>query len=71
VRAEQLRRQVESVPVEVAGAAFAVTCSFGVSCSKNDGFDGEALVRQADQALYRAKGARKNRVEVSEEVTAA
>jgi diguanylate cyclase (GGDEF)-like protein len=71
VRAEQLRRQVESAPVEVAGAAFAVTCSFGVSCSKNDGFDGEALVRQADQALYRAKGAGKNRVEVSEEVTAA
>ena len=71
MRAEQLRREVESAPVEVGGLFFAVTCSFGVSCSKNYGFDGELLVREADQALYRAKYAGKNRVEVSEEVSVA
>jgi diguanylate cyclase (GGDEF)-like protein len=71
VRAEQLRREVEDAPVEVGGVAFAVTSSFGVSCSGNCGFDGEALVREAGQALYRAKHAGKNRVEVSEEVTTA
>jgi len=70
MRAEQLRRDVEASPVEVGGVAFAMTCSFGVGCSQNCGLDGESLVREADQALYRAKHAGKNRVEVSEAVSA-
>jgi diguanylate cyclase (GGDEF)-like protein len=47
-----------------------MTCSFGVGCSQNCGLDGESLVREADQALYRAKHAGKNRAEVSEAVSA-
>lgn len=71
MRAEQLRRDIEGSRVEVGGVAFALTCSFGVGYSQNCGFDGEALVREADQALYRAKRAGKNRVEVSEALSVA
>lgn len=70
-RAEQLRNAVEREPVEVGEMAFELTCSFGVSCSTTCGFDGESLVREADRALYRAKHAGKNRVEIAEAMSTA
>jgi len=61
--AEKLRQSVEQTPVVVEGKPVAATVSIGVAA-----FDGtetpEKLVDRADQALYRAKHAGRNRVEV-------
>jgi diguanylate cyclase (GGDEF)-like protein/PAS domain S-box-containing protein len=40
----------------------AVTLSAGVACFPDDGADGEAVLRAADEALYRAKGSGRNAV---------
>jgi diguanylate cyclase (GGDEF)-like protein/PAS domain S-box-containing protein len=59
--AEKLRRLIEAQAFPGAGA---VTCSFGVAGYRaGDGED--ALVRRADEALYRAKGEGRNRVIVA------
>jgi diguanylate cyclase (GGDEF)-like protein len=57
--AERLRRSVGAAPV----AGQAVTMSFGVAASaEGEPFDFDALYRQADAALYRAKDAGRDRV---------
>ncbi len=62
--AEKLRQSVEQTPVVAEGKPVAATVSIGVAA-----FDGtetpEKLVDRADQALYRAKHAGRNRVEIS------
>jgi len=59
--AERVRRAVEATGVEVAGAALTVTISVGVAeIGPADSFD-RALSR-ADEALYGAKAAGRNRV---------
>jgi diguanylate cyclase (GGDEF)-like protein len=68
-RAEQLRTAIMRDPIELDdGGALHVTCSFGVSCSKGGASDTEAIVREADDALYLAKNAGKNRIEFLETV---
>ena len=42
-----------------------VTSSVGIAMLPNDGRDAESLIRNADGAMYRAKGAGGNRVELS------
>ncbi|MGH6944202.1 MAG: putative bifunctional diguanylate cyclase/phosphodiesterase, partial [Geminicoccaceae bacterium] len=42
-------------PVELDGQPASVTASLGVALYPKDGLDAEALVRQADRAMYRAK----------------
>ena len=42
-------------PLEVAGQAFFLTCSMGVSVYPTDGTDPEKLIEYADIAMYRAK----------------
>jgi diguanylate cyclase (GGDEF)-like protein len=42
-----------------------VTCSFGVVTTPEGELDSEALIRAADEALYRAKGNGRDRVEIS------
>lgn len=42
-------------PFAVEGHAFHVSASFGVALAPRDGADGEALLKAADLALYRAK----------------
>jgi diguanylate cyclase (GGDEF)-like protein len=43
-------------PVEVQGRELSVTASMGVACFPADGDTGEALLKNADTAMYRAKG---------------
>jgi diguanylate cyclase (GGDEF)-like protein len=62
---ERLRFAVERLPAEAAGLRIALTISIGVAAAASAEPDSvEAVVKRADQALYRAKYAGKNRVEV-------
>lgn len=61
--AEQLRASIEAARFP---ALKRVTASFGVAAWR-PADDGEALLRRADEALYRAKAKGRNRVEAGEE----
>ncbi len=63
-RAEQLRRKLASTPIHFEGADIHVTGSFGVACYPRHARSGDGLVSAADKALYAAKKAGRNRVEV-------
>ncbi len=64
VHAERLRRAVEELPLPGSETQplGRITISLGVACFPEDGSDAETLVRVADEALYRAKGAGRNQV---------
>ncbi|HWQ08391.1 MAG TPA: sensor domain-containing diguanylate cyclase, partial [Holophaga sp.] len=63
--AERLRRSVEALDIQLPGrTAIQVTASFGVSVLTSGDPAYEAVLRRADKALYRAKQAGRNRVEV-------
>ncbi|MBI5419613.1 MAG: GGDEF domain-containing protein [Deltaproteobacteria bacterium] len=59
--AERIRMQVETSPIE----GLNVTVSVGVASYPEHGTDAEALIKAADDAMYKAKRAGKNRVFVS------
>jgi len=61
--AERLRQAVESQPVEVDGVPIRCTISGGVATMDADLGDLDALMKRADQALYAAKAAGRNRIE--------
>nr|WP_255719259.1 GGDEF domain-containing protein [Pelomonas sp. P8] len=61
--AEKLRDRIEHSETTSAGVRVAVTASFGVALAPPGGSVADALKR-ADAALYRAKAAGRNRVEV-------
>jgi diguanylate cyclase (GGDEF)-like protein len=61
--AEQLRETIDQVRL---GGAIRVTASFGVSSGTDERIDFESLYRRADQALYRAKQAGRDRIGTSE-----
>jgi diguanylate cyclase (GGDEF)-like protein len=62
-RAEELRQGVENLQVEYQGQSMGpVTVSLGVAVYPDQGENGEALIRAADTALYRAKQGGRNRV---------
>jgi diguanylate cyclase (GGDEF)-like protein len=63
--AERLRGQLEEMPFEADDTLLAVTISVGVAVACENTRTVEALVRAADEALYRAKDAGRNRVEVA------
>ncbi len=50
-----------SSPVNISGTDLSVTASLGVTSYPQDGVDADVLIRHADQAMYVAKQAGKNR----------
>jgi diguanylate cyclase (GGDEF)-like protein len=67
---ENLRRAIEKEPIAFADGQVALTASFGVTEMQAGETDPLALVARVDAALYRAKRAGRNRVCVSEELSA-
>jgi two-component system cell cycle response regulator len=63
-RSEELRGKVE----DLIPAGVPLTACFGVSCLQH-GWNFEALFHAADEAVYRAKAAGRNRVERGEHIT--
>jgi len=63
--AERIRQQVEDASVIVGGAPAKATVSIGIASTERFGYDLDALIRQADSAVYAAKRGGRNRVEVS------
>lgn len=59
---ETMRAAVAGEPVEYQGMLAQPTMSIGVAVFPADGTQAEALIRRADEALYRAKAAGRNRV---------
>lgn len=64
VFAERMRNRVEQLGLPHSGSRVSqvVTISIGVACSDGGAENGGALLKQADEALYQAKGAGRNRV---------
>jgi two-component system cell cycle response regulator len=61
--AERARRAMSS-PLVVDGKELNLSVSLGVACSTPDTTDPSALIHAADQALYRAKAAGRDRIEI-------
>jgi two-component system cell cycle response regulator len=63
--AERLRMSIETNPVPISRAPgnLGITISIGIARYEGEGDSAEALLHRADQALYRAKRAGRNRVE--------
>ncbi|HEY8964350.1 MAG TPA: sensor domain-containing diguanylate cyclase [Alphaproteobacteria bacterium] len=63
--AERIRSAVEDAPIKMNGKDHKITMSFGTSILNPvaNGFTVEDLIKQADDALYRAKRGGRNRVE--------
>jgi len=65
-RAEMLRAGVTTLRLEHRGKPLGnLSISLGVAVFPRHGVTGEVLLRAADQALYRAKGTGRNRVELA------
>lgn len=63
--AERLRKIIESEPFRLPSAdEILVTVSIGVAVFQGSGDSGSAMLKRADQALYRAKAGGRNRVEL-------
>jgi diguanylate cyclase (GGDEF)-like protein len=62
--AERLRQQAESLSFEDLAPGLRITLSIGVAALRSDEASLESLTRRADAALYRAKQAGRNRVEI-------
>jgi two-component system, cell cycle response regulator len=71
--AERLRRQVCASPFRIPSLdqALEVTCSIGVASSETGDDSAEALLKRADEALYEAKRAGRNRVIAKSAIQAA
>jgi diguanylate cyclase (GGDEF)-like protein len=66
VVAERVRGALRDQRVLVEGGALSVTASIGVAAASVDDTESwESLFRRADEALYRAKGAGRDRIELS------
>lgn len=64
-RADQLRHAFAATPTLFGQSQIAATSSFGVATFPAGGRTGEALIAAADGAMYAAKDAGRNRVEVA------
>ena len=63
--AERIRQRVSEEHLEAQGTPIQLTCSIGVASSDPLGVWGEALIAQADAAVYAAKRLGRNRVQVA------
>jgi diguanylate cyclase (GGDEF)-like protein len=63
--AERLRRKVESLALGSLAPGLQITASVGAAQADHEADDLPELVRRADTAMYRAKDAGRNRVEVA------
>lgn len=71
-RAEQIRESVAHLSVHYHRQALGmITISAGVACFPSHGPTGEAVIRQADAALYRAKVTGRDRVHVADDTAIA
>jgi len=61
---ERLRERIRGEPFRTEGACIPVTASFGAVVYESDRYDNDALFRAADTALYRAKAAGRDRIEI-------
>ncbi len=61
--AERMRSALQARPLQWQGRPHEMTASFGVALASADDTDPDALLQRADQAMYRAKAAGRNRVE--------
>ena len=70
--AERIRAVCAATPIQTAAGALTVTASFGVAALDHSqgpiGAAAEALLRQADAALYRSKHEGRNRVTVTDRI---
>ena len=64
--AERIRAQIAAEPIVVGDHSLEVSASLGVA-SQRSAPDSDSLVRTADEAMYRAKAAGRNRVEIAGE----
>lgn len=64
-RAEQIRQGVKHLQVQHHQQLGAITLSLGVACFPEHGSTGEAVIRSADAALYRAKKEGRDAVKVA------
>lgn len=65
--AERVRKRIRDEQFETEGETFSVTCSVGVAELDNSDSDGQDLLREVDEALYRAKERGRNRVEAAKD----
>ncbi|MFH1113475.1 MAG: GGDEF domain-containing protein [Pseudomonadota bacterium] len=64
--AERLRLAISQTPMETSEGVFHVTLSLGVTVvDSGREADSDSMIREADEALYRAKNGGRNQVEVS------
>jgi len=64
--AERLRKAVSKLEIKSQGKTFGMTASIGLAAADVDGETLEDALRRADEALYRAKEAGRNRVEIAD-----
>jgi diguanylate cyclase (GGDEF)-like protein len=65
VRVEEMRAAVASVSAGEDAPGITVSASFGVATAANSGYDLRQLMSDADDALYEAKRAGRNRINLS------
>ncbi|MEO6171484.1 MAG: GGDEF domain-containing protein, partial [Arenimonas sp.] len=62
--AERFREKIAAIDTSATGKVFVVTASFGVTTTKYSGYAFDALLLQADEALYQSKNSGRDRVNV-------
>ncbi len=65
IKVEKIRKTIEGNTIELNGSKSSVTMSFGIAVYPYDGKTLDQLLNHADNMLYKAKDAGKNKIEIS------